>query len=48
MLGCGGTKRRCRKRYERCRKVCWGVGEVRGDIGKGEGREEMWESVVLH
>ena len=21
----------------RCRKVCWGVKEVRGDVGKGEG-----------
>ena len=27
----------------RCRKVCWGVKEVRGDVGKGEVREEMWE-----
>ena len=49
MLGCGGRKRRCGKRYERrCKKVCWGVGEVRGDVGKGEGnevREEMWGSV---
>ena len=30
-------KGRCGKRYERCKKVCWGVGEVRGDVGKGEG-----------
>ena len=38
MLGCGGRKGRCGRRYERrCRKVCWGVGEVRGDVGKGEG-----------
>ena len=35
MLGCGG---RCRKRYERrCRKVCGGVGEVMGDVGKVKG-----------
>ena len=34
MLRCGGRKGRCGKRYERrCRKVCWGVGEVRGDVG---------------
>ena len=47
MLGCGGRKGRCRKRYEsRCRKVCWVVGEVRGDVGKGEGSEEMWGSVL--
>ena len=40
MLGCGGRKEGCGKRYERrCRKVGWGVGEVRGDVGKGEGRE---------
>ena len=29
--------------------MCWGVGEVRGDVGKGEGsevREEMWGSVL--
>ena len=43
VLGCG---RRCGKRYERCRKVCWGVGEVRGDVGKGEGIEEVWISVL--
>ena len=42
-----GKVRRCRKRYKsRCRKVCWGVGEVRGVVGKGEGSEEMWESVL--
>ena len=47
MLGCGGRKGRCGKRYERrCRKVCWGVGEVRGDVGKGEVREEMRGSVL--
>ena len=41
-MGCGGRKGRREKRYERrCRKVCWGVGEVRVDVGKGEGREEM-------
>ena len=43
-----GRKGRCGKRYERrCRKVCWGVGEVRGDVGKGKGNEvrEMWGSV---
>ena len=41
MLGCGGRKGRCGKRYERrCRKVCWGVGEVRGDVGKGGGGKE--------
>ena len=22
--------------------MCWGVGEIRGDVGKGEVRE-MWE-----
>ena len=33
VLGCG---KRCR--YERrCKKVCWGVGEVSGDVGKSEG-----------
>ena len=38
VLGCGGRKGRCGKRYEkRCRKVCWDVGEVRGDVRKGEG-----------
>ena len=30
----------------RCRKVCWGVGKVRGDVGKGEVRKEMWGSVL--
>ena len=36
----GVWKERCEKRYERkCRKVCWGVGEVRGDVRKGEGSE---------
>ena len=41
MLGCGGRKG-CGKRYERrCMKVSWDVGEIRGDVGKGEGRE-MW------
>ena len=40
VLGCG-------KRYERrCRKVCWGVGETRGDVGKGEVREVKWGSVL--
>ena len=25
------------ERYKkRCTKVCWGVGKVRGDVGKGE------------
>ena len=39
MLGYGGMMGRCGKRYERsCRKVLWGVGEVRGDVKKGEGR----------
>ena len=43
MLGCEG---RCGKRYERrCRKVCWGVGEVRRDVGKSEVREEMLGTV---
>ena len=29
VLGCMGRKGRCGKRYERrCRKVCWGVGEM--------------------
>ena len=50
MLGCGGRKERCGKRYERRRrKVCWGVREARGDVKKGEGsevREEMWGSVL--
>ena len=45
-VGVRGRKGRCGKRYERrCRKVCWGVGEVRGDVGKGEGSEEMWGRV---
>ena len=35
MLGCGGRKGRCGKRYERrCRKVCGDVGEVMRDLGK--------------
>ena len=42
MLGCGGGKGRCggyiRSCGERCREVCWGVGEVRGDGG-------VWGSV---
>ena len=47
MLRCRGRKGRCGKRYERrCRKVCWGMGEVRVDVRKGEVREEMWESVL--
>ena len=36
MLGCGGTGRkgRCGKWYDRkYGKVCWGVGEVREDVG---------------
>ena len=46
--GVGVRKGRCEKRYERRshRKVCWGMGEVRGDGGKGEGSEEMWGSVL--
>ena len=47
--GVWGRKGRRGKRYERCWKVCWGVGEVKGDVGKGEGsemREEMWRSVL--
>ena len=37
-VGVWGRKGRCGKRYyeRRCRKVCWGMGEVRGDVGKGE------------
>ena len=31
--GCGGGKGSC---GERCRKVYWGMGEVRGDGGCGE------------
>ena len=43
---CVGMWGRCGKRYERrCRKVCRGVGEVRGDVGKSEVREEMLGSV---
>ena len=39
-VGVCGRKGRCGKRYKRrCRKVCWGVGEVRADVGKGEGSE---------
>ena len=33
----------------RCRKVCWGVGEVREDVRKGvrsEVKEEIWGSVL--
>ena len=46
MLGCEGRKGRCEKRFKRrCRKVCWGVWEVRGDVGKGEVRK-MWGSVL--
>ena len=26
--------------------MCWGVGKVRGDVGKGEMRKEMWGSVL--
>ena len=36
-VGVWGRKARCGKRYERrCRKACWGVGEVREDVRKGE------------
>ena len=43
-MGIGVQVGRCGERYEgRCRKVCWGVGEVRRDVGKGEGSEERWE-----
>ena len=46
-------KGRCGKRYERrCRKVCWDVGEVRGDVGKGGGGrrcgEACWGSTHKH
>ena len=44
-VGVWGRNGRSGKRYERCRKVCWGVGEVKEDAGKGEVREEMWVSV---
>ena len=38
-LGCGvgvdvGGVGKC---WGRCEKVCWGVGEVREDVGKGRG-----------
>ena len=49
MLGCRGRKGRCGKKYERCRKVCWGVGEVKEDVGKDERsevRDKMWGSVL--
>ena len=26
------------KCWGRCEKVCWGVGEVRGDVGRGVGK----------
>ena len=48
-VGVWGEEETCGKRYERCRKVCWGVGEVRKDVRKGEGSEvgeEMWGSVL--
>ena len=41
MLGCGGGKGRC---GERCREVCWGVGEVKGDVGFVG--VEVWGSVL--
>ena len=43
VLGCGGGKGRC---GERCREVCCGVREIRGDGGCGEVLEEVWESVL--
>ena len=47
MLGCGVRKGDVGRGIRgRGRKVCWGVGEVRGDVGKGEVREEMWGSVL--
>ena len=49
-VGVWGRKGRYGERYERrCRKVCCGVGEVRGDVRKNEGsevREEIWGSVL--
>ena len=35
-VGMGGGRRRCGgvgKCWGRCEKVCWGVAEVRGDVG---------------
>ena len=35
--GMGGDVGRGTGYERRCWKVCWGVGEARGDVGKGEG-----------
>ena len=46
VLGCGG---RCVENgggVEKCGEVCWGVGEVRKDMGRGVGGSMgMWEEV---
>ena len=35
------------KCWGRCEKKCWGVGEVRGDVGEcGEVLGEVWENVL--
>ena len=56
-LGCGGGWWRCRgcgKCYERCKKVCWGVGEMLGEVWgvekcwgrRGKVLGEVWESLL--
>ena len=44
VLGCGGGRGGMGKCWERCEKVCWGGGEVRGDVGGSVGVvEKCWE-----
>ena len=41
VLGCGGGEGRCGGCGEvlgRSGKGCWGVGEVKGDVGRGVGK----------
>ena len=46
VLGCGGRKGRCGKRYERRRRKVCGGGNGRCRKGKGNDVREMWGSVV--
>ena len=41
MLGSGGVRGDVGKFWGRYGKVCWGVGKVRGDVGRGVGK--CWE-----
>ena len=52
VLGCGERyKGRCgemlEKYFERSGKVCWGVGKVRENVGRGVGKcVGVWEEVL--